>query len=51
MPKFIIERFLYELNQGKDLFFVSTKEEVIQKLTGYNNYSVQIPVKFRKVIQ
>ena len=26
--------FIYESNQGKDFFFVSTKEEAVQRLTG-----------------
>lgn len=26
--------FIYESNKGKDIFFVSTEEEAIQKLTG-----------------
>lgn len=28
-----LKDFIYESNQGKDVFFVSTKEEAIQKLT------------------
>ena len=28
-----LKDFIYESNQGKDFFFVSTKEEAIQKLT------------------
>lgn len=28
-----LKDFIYESNQGKDFFFVATKEEVIQKLT------------------
>ena len=29
-----LKDFIYESNQGKDFFFVSTKEEALQKLTG-----------------
>lgn len=29
-----LKDFIYESNQGKDFFFVSTKEEAIQKLIG-----------------
>lgn len=29
-----LKDFIYESNQGKDFFFVSTKEEAVQKLTG-----------------
>lgn len=28
-----LKDFIYETNQGKDFFFVSTKEEALQKLT------------------
>ena len=29
-----LKDFIYESNQGKDFFFVSTKEEAVQRLTG-----------------
>lgn len=29
-----LKDFIYESNHGKDFFFVSTKEEAVQKLTG-----------------
>ncbi len=29
-----LKDFIYESNHGKDFFFVSTKEEAVQRLTG-----------------